>query len=581
MYMRNTKLQTIRRGWFGSCALSLSTISNGTNGVNTHNKVKSSSIYMSKAQKKRIKGYSVISADQKQSDVDNYLRSLSVRDLKDLQNIYLNNSHATIRAMIKGTRYMMKNDRLGDVELTGKSSRTTRYPIGLDRNSRVSMDNGDMEITFLGTASSSPTLSRGVSCTALKYKSEMFLFDCGESSQLQFKYSDLGTGKINKIFITHMHGDHVFGLPAILCGIGSIQLCRVQDENVLEEDLQGFVVDIYGPEGIREYIRSTLFLSKSKTIVPYRIHELKNIPMVSPFQRKNSASNVSPSSSNSTSKGGKGGSVVVVPKPTDVNLRQFDAEYFNEVEGSTDIYPDENGIYHILENNELSIKAAPLSHSIPCVGYVVDEKPRVGTLRIDKIQHLLEVNEEALKEQHGRHFRKIIQTIKQLKPEESFVFPNGDIIYGRDVVTPDIEGRKVVVLGDTCNSERIVPIAMNADVLIHEATCIPKPGLALSLHDEVADAISRRHSSPRMAGQFAERINAKQLLLTHFAGRCSGHHDEKSMKAMWAVEDMARKSAPKLVGGNDIIAAWDFMTIRVPNKNYGREYLEKKESSEQ
>ena len=92
-----------------------------------------------------------------------------------------------------------------------------------------------------------------------------------------------------------------------------------------------------------------------------------------------------------------------------------------------------------------------------------------------------------------------------------------------DIVDPPREGRKLVVLGDTCNSEMIKSIAMDADVLIHEATNawtkeydIAKKITPLGLERET---ISHGHSTPQMAGRFCKSINAKRLILTHFSPR--------------------------------------------------------------
>lgn len=85
-----------------------------------------------------------------------------------------------------------------------------------------------------------PTKDRNHISTALQYNENIFLFDCGENTQLQIKKMKLPFGKIKKIFISHWHGDHVIGLPGLLMSLGNTQ--------GIEK------IEIHGPPKSKEYI---------------------------------------------------------------------------------------------------------------------------------------------------------------------------------------------------------------------------------------------------------------------------------------------------------------------------------------
>lgn len=72
------------------------------------------------------------------------------------------------------------------------------------------------KIVLLGTSSAVPTKERNNSSVYLKYKGEAFLFDCGEGTQRQIITADLNMYRINHIFISHLHSDHVLGLPGLI-----------------------------------------------------------------------------------------------------------------------------------------------------------------------------------------------------------------------------------------------------------------------------------------------------------------------------------------------------------------------------
>ena len=121
-----------------------------------------------------------------------------------------------------------------------------------------------MNITFLGTSSGVPTLTRNVSSLALKLSqsSEVWLFDCGEGTQHQIMKSNIKSSQIKKIFITHMHGDHVYGLPGLLATLG------------LSGNSNG--IEIYGPSELRGFIKSALNTSYCKLAFPLHFVEVEN-----------------------------------------------------------------------------------------------------------------------------------------------------------------------------------------------------------------------------------------------------------------------------------------------------------------
>lgn len=120
-----------------------------------------------------------------------------------------------------------------------------------------------MELEFLGTGAGSPAKSRNVTSVALKLLDEcnsIWLFDCGEGTQQQILQTNIKPRKINKIFITHLHGDHLFGLPGLLSSRS------FQGGNDL--------LTVYGPKGIKEYVQTSLRISESNLTYPIKFVEL-------------------------------------------------------------------------------------------------------------------------------------------------------------------------------------------------------------------------------------------------------------------------------------------------------------------
>ena len=117
-----------------------------------------------------------------------------------------------------------------------------------------------LNIIFLGTGGSWPTVKRNVTSIALKRGSEVLLFDCGEGTQRQFQKSKLSHMQISKIFITHFHGDHFLGLP------GLIQTMQLNDRDK--------PLHVYGPKGMKRLLQQLLSLGYFKPGYKIVAHEV-------------------------------------------------------------------------------------------------------------------------------------------------------------------------------------------------------------------------------------------------------------------------------------------------------------------
>lgn len=117
-----------------------------------------------------------------------------------------------------------------------------------------------MELTFLGTSSGTPTMDRNVTGLALRIDGHWDLFDCGEATQHQLLRTSLSLSKLRQIFISHLHGDHCFGLFGLL---GSRSM-----------DGTSAPLTIYGPPGLQAMLETVLAASSTHLGYPMEIHEV-------------------------------------------------------------------------------------------------------------------------------------------------------------------------------------------------------------------------------------------------------------------------------------------------------------------
>lgn len=307
-----------------------------------------------------------------------------------------------------------------------------------------------MEILFLGTGAGVPAKMRNVSSLVLKLLDErgsLWLFDCGEATQHQILHTSIKPRRIEKIFITHLHGDHIYGLPGLLSS----------------RSFQGgeSLVTVYGPKGIKEYIDISLQVSGTYLKYPLEIKEV--------------------------------------------------------VEGI------------VFEDVQFQVEARKLDHGILSYGYRVIEKDRPGSLLVKKLQ---EANIPP-----GPLYKKI-------KAGEDIVLEDGTRLDSNQFRGDDIKGRIVTILGDTRLCDNAYSLALQADLLIHEATFAK--GEEQLAHDYF-------HSTTSQAAMVAKEAGVKQLCLTHISSR----YDKKASQLL--VEE-AREVFPGTV------IAEDFKEIIIPLK---------------
>eukprot|EP00250_Pteridium_aquilinum_P027012 c34008_g1_i1 orf=85-1278(+) len=340
-------------------------------------------------------------------------------------------------------------------------------------------DHRGMQLCFLGTSSSIPTLRRNTSCLALRLDGVVYLFDCGEGAQKQLNRTTFRPSSIENIFITHMHGDHIFGLPGLLSGIGMT-------------GNKSQPINIYGPEGLRTWLRTTLSSCHGRIPSKYTVHELKI--------------------------GKRPGKKLKQAKEVDMHRDEFFGQ---------DIFSSSDSLWHLVEDQKYIVKAGLLQHSIPCWGFIVEEQTRPGRFSVERARKL------GVKPGHDSAL---------LQQGHSITLQDGQKIIPSDVLDHPRRGRKIVILGDTYDSSSLLSAAEGADVLVHECTI---------LEEDAREAVKRFHSTATMAGKFAKAIGTRCLVLTHFSCKYEARPDrvEASVKAA-----QIAFGSDKVVAAKDLLA---------------------------
>jgi ribonuclease Z len=281
---------------------------------------------------------------------------------------------------------------------------------------------------------------------------KLWLFDCGEGTQYQFLRAPVSLSKLQRIFVTHLHGDHVFGLPGLMASRSAAQT------SVSE-------VEIYGPEDLEQFLKTSLSLTHTRIKYPWQFHAVQ-----------------------------------------------------------------EGRVY---EDEFCTVDCRLLYHNIPSYGYSIVERDQPGEFIVDKAK--------SYGIEPGPSY-------SILKAGGQIELPNGCVIRGADLVGPARRGRKVVICGDTGLSDAVIDLAMDADVLVHEATF---------MQGQTARAIEVGHSTTVQAAETAKKAGVRKLVLTHISPR----YELEDGQVMIDLLKEARDIFPETV------LAHDYMAVDIPRRN--------------
>jgi len=406
--------------------------------------------------------------------------------------------------------------------------RKNRIPFN-QRHEQPSSPDQSFTITFLGTgAGGRANVKRAPTSTALKLNGYTILFDAGEGTQRQLAMTkNIGVKELGKIFVTHLHADHVSGL------LGVILQKEVGVKNNIKEGsntnssrssnaVKGRQsLEIYGPVGLYNFIAMNVALTCSKInnldLTVYELtggndKRLQRDYILKRSYRELANLNIK----RRTIDMGKDGTWTIqkAQKMEELDVQGRDA--------------------HL----RINIQAAEVHHlpGIQTFGYTVEETRAPAKIDVDKARNLGIAP--------GPKYRA-------LKNGFSVMSDDGLVEVGaHDVIVSGSgkKARKLAILGDAWRVPNpMKKLCRNADLLVYEATL-----------EEGTESMSRQrgHSTAKMAGELALEVNAKALAMNHISGRHDGQE---------SIDAMVKCAEENNQGKSDIVVAHDFMMVHIPD----------------
>jgi len=272
----------------------------------------------------------------------------------------------------------------------------------------------DIELNILGCGSAKSTLEHLPSCQVLNVRGHLMMIDCGEGAQLEMNRYHLKFSRLKNIFISHLHGDHCFGLLGLLSTMALHKIGGTITVHIFKEgaELFGSMLDFFCRD---------------------RSFELK----------------------------------------------------FNIIDTHKAV---------IYEDNAITVTAFPVTHRVPCVGFLFREKP--------KMRH---INSQAC-----RTHDVPSHAMNSLRQGSDYVTADGLVIPNSELTTDADPSISYAYCADSKFSKRVINAVQGVDWIYHEAT-----------YDDshLKIAVKRYHSTARQAGLVAREAGAKSLIIGHYSSR--------------------------------------------------------------
>ncbi|KAL4429000.1 hypothetical protein ABPG77_006039 [Micractinium sp. CCAP 211/92] len=323
-----------------------------------------------------------------------------------------------------------------------------------------------VSVTWLGTSSGNPTPRRNVSAIAgrrrVRFGSDLFLVDCGEGTANQLRRTKhLDAANARAIFVTHMHGDHCFGVGGMLATVLEARRGTAH---------QGEPLLLFGPPELQALVLAAVRAGGIELTTPVVVTGFVLDP-----QRARPPTKVDDT--------GMLLFALQAPDQADRLPAQLAQSWQAAYDQGSEKIVQQGLTWSVRLPGGPLVAAAQLQHRVPCWGYVFQEAP----LAVPPPAHADSSTDGAATAAAGSQGQQGQQGQRWVR-----------------------RGRKLVILGDTCESSAIAPLALGCDLLSHEAT------FCSGMEKKAAIA---QHSTTLQAGAFAAAVDAQRLVLTHFSAR--------------------------------------------------------------